>query len=69
MFLGYLIFGLSGALWGIAASQFLNVPVLVFYNNRCGVLALKNELLVLPMILVGVVAAEVLTRLVGLFAW
>lgn len=50
---GFLLFGLPGALWGVVASQFLSLPILIFYNVKYGLFALEKELLVLTMILVG----------------
>ncbi len=65
--LGFQLFGVPGALWGIVASQFLYLLVLVWYAARFRLLAIEKELRVLPMILVGIGAGAMVTFLVR--AW
>jgi O-antigen/teichoic acid export membrane protein len=51
--LGFSLFGLSGALWGIVCSQFLPLPITIFYSARYEIFDLRREVLTLPMVFVG----------------
>jgi O-antigen/teichoic acid export membrane protein len=51
--LGFSLFGLSGALWGNVCSQFLPLPITIFYSARYEIFDLRRELLMLPMVFVG----------------
>lgn len=58
--LGFMLFGLPGALWGIVASQFFGVPIIAIYNMRDGLADLKMELRAVPFLLLGALAGEAL---------
>jgi len=51
--LGFNFHGLSGALWGLVCSQFLSVPMTIWYSVRYGLFDLRRELLLLPIAAVG----------------
>lgn len=51
--LGFYLFGVPGALWGIVLSTFASVPMTLTYMARYHLLDAKKDLLMLPMILVG----------------
>lgn len=51
--IGFLLFGLPGALFGVVLSQMSGLPLFVLYNVRCGLFDLRRELLLLPILLVG----------------
>jgi O-antigen/teichoic acid export membrane protein len=63
--LGFFLYGTAGAIWGVVASLFLYLPILVFYNVRCGVFSLEKELVVLPAAFLGAAAGLSLTYLLG----
>jgi O-antigen/teichoic acid export membrane protein len=57
---GFYFFGLPGALAGIVLSHFLYIPTIVLYQIKNGIFDLRRELLLLPIIAMGVGAAELL---------
>ena len=63
--LGFYFSELHGALWGVVVSQIASVPLLVFYAARFGLLDLRKELIVLPMLLLGASAGKVLVWGIG----
>lgn len=56
--IGFLLFGLPGALWGIVLSMVLVVPFALAIKSKLGLLDIKKELLILPVFLVGFVAGK-----------
>jgi len=50
---GFHFFGLAGALWASVTSQFLCVPITIFYSARYGLFDVRQELLLLPIVFVG----------------
>jgi len=58
---GFLLFGLPGALWGIVVSQLSSLPMFIFYNRRLGVLDLQKELLPFPAVLLGMGIGRLIT--------
>jgi O-antigen/teichoic acid export membrane protein len=65
--LGFHFFGLAGALWGIVASQYVCLPITVFYSARHELFDLRRELLSLPMVLVGAGVGEILAIIISRF--
>lgn len=53
--IGFVAFGLPGALGGIALSQLLSLPVVIAVNRRAGILDVGRELRLVPLVLVGAV--------------
>lgn len=51
--IGFMLYGFKGALWGIVFSSFASVPVSLLFAARLGVLDVRRELLVLPVLLPG----------------
>jgi O-antigen/teichoic acid export membrane protein len=64
---GYHLFGVPGALWGLVASHLLCLPMIIFHCVRHGLFDLRRELLLLPMVVVGMIVGWVLTFFVGQF--
>jgi O-antigen/teichoic acid export membrane protein len=60
---GFHFFGLPGALWASVSSQFLCLPMIIFYNVRHGLFDLRQELLLLPVVLAGMGAGSLLAFL------
>lgn len=56
-------FGLSGALWGIVASQWLSVVAILLWLARLKLLDLKRELALLGILPLGLLAGQALTWL------
>jgi O-antigen/teichoic acid export membrane protein len=65
--LGYHFFGLAGALWGIVASQYVCLPVTIFYSARYRLFDLRRELLSLPMVLAGAGIGKMLAIIISRF--
>ena len=63
--LGFYFFGLPGALWGSVFSQFLGIPITIYYSARHGFFGLREELLPLPMVLVGGATGKLLTVIIA----
>jgi len=63
--IGFHFFGLPGALWGIALSSFSGLPPIIFYMAKYDLLDIKKELLLLPMILVGMIMGKAFNFTVG----
>jgi O-antigen/teichoic acid export membrane protein len=61
-------FGFNGALWIIALNRVFSIVPVFYFKLRHGLLDMKKELIVLPSLLVGGVAGEVFSRLVGLLS-
>jgi O-antigen/teichoic acid export membrane protein len=61
--LGFYFFGLAGAVWGIVLSQFLGLPTIVTYSVKHGIADVKQELLLLPMLAVGLVGGTLLASM------
>jgi O-antigen/teichoic acid export membrane protein len=58
--IGFHLFGLPGALWGIVLSYSSSLPTTFFYKVRYGLFDLRKELVLLPLILVGMIAGKAL---------
>jgi O-antigen/teichoic acid export membrane protein len=61
---GFHFFGLPGALWGLVLSQFLCLPMIILYSARHGLFDLRKELLLLPMVFVGMGVGKVFALVV-----
>jgi O-antigen/teichoic acid export membrane protein len=61
--LGFNLYGLTGALWGIIISQFAGVPMFIRYNLRYGLLDMRREVAPLSAGLAGGVAGMLLSLL------
>lgn len=57
--------GTKYAIWGVALYALPTLVVIFFVNHRLGFLDVKRELVVLPMLGVGVICGELLLMLVG----
>ncbi len=51
--LGFYLFGLAGAIWGVTASYLVNVPVGIFYQIKYRLFDLTQELMIIPAYVVG----------------
>jgi O-antigen/teichoic acid export membrane protein/DNA-binding CsgD family transcriptional regulator len=63
--LGFSVFGLPGFLGGFVISQLSILPAIVTFNRRHGLLDVKREALLLPVIIVGAAAGKLFTLAVG----
>jgi O-antigen/teichoic acid export membrane protein len=63
--LGFHVFGLSGALWGIALSSVACVPAIIFYARKYKLFDIRKELLPLPAVLLGAMVGKAFNALVG----
>lgn len=64
--LGFALFGYQGAIWGIVASYFANLPLIVAASARFGLFDLRRELLVLPALLAGIVLGLMVNHAIAL---
>lgn len=62
--LGFLTFGITGALWGIALSRLSLVPFTMYYQIKFHLFDFGKELLLLPVFIVGLLAGNGLTFLI-----
>ena len=58
--------GVKYAIWGVALHTLPTLVLIVYVNCRIGLFNLKRELVVLPMLLVGVLCGELV---LGLAEW
>ena len=63
--LGFQLFGLPGAVWGVVASQLCNVPAIIYHQIKHGLFDLSRELILPPAFLAGVILAKGLALAVG----
>ncbi|WP_029674709.1 oligosaccharide flippase family protein [Bradyrhizobium japonicum] len=61
--IGFKLFGLPGALVGLAGSSVVCIPVIAFFSIRLGFFNWRRELFPLPAIALGLVAGEFLLML------
>lgn len=64
--IGFILFGIGGALWGFVASSFISLPLIFFYNLKAGLVSVARELIVLPTLLLGLFAGKMLTLIIKL---
>lgn len=64
--IGFQMFGLPGALWGLVVSQFASLPLFLWYNIKIDVLNMRNEILLLPVVLAGMAIGLLVTSSVGI---
>jgi hypothetical protein len=64
--LGFIAFGLVGAIWGIVLSQLPILPAVAFFNNRFGLLDVRRELLLLVLFFVATGVAALCKLAIGL---
>jgi O-antigen/teichoic acid export membrane protein len=65
--LGFHIFGLTGALWGIVFSLFLPLPLIVHQMYEYEFFELRRELLFMPFVALGMLAGKILSLAIGHF--
>ena len=63
--IGFRFFGLPGALWGIVLAYFSPLPSTVSYAVKYGLFDLRKELLLLPVIFVGMAIGKAFSVCVG----
>ena len=63
--LGFLLFGLPGALWGLVASQLLNVPAIIYYQIKYDFFDLSKEIILLPAFVAGMALAKGFNLVIG----
>jgi len=61
---GYYLYGMDGALWGIAVSNLLAIPFALFLKARFDMLDAKKEFLTIPLVLPGAAFGWILVKLV-----
>jgi len=62
---GFHMFGIRGAIWAIVLSSFCSLPIRIFYSVKHGLFDLRRELMLVPVILLGLVIGEGADRLLG----
>jgi O-antigen/teichoic acid export membrane protein len=63
--IGFHFFGLPGALWGIVLSHFSWMPTTFFFKVQYKLFDLRMELLLLPVMLVGMGVGTVFNHFIG----
>jgi O-antigen/teichoic acid export membrane protein len=65
IWLGFHFFGVAGAMWGIVAGQLSSVPAAIFYQYKHSLLEPSVELLLLPIVFIGMLLGEGLNVAIG----
>jgi O-antigen/teichoic acid export membrane protein len=64
--IGFHLFGIAGAIWGVVLSHLFTIPTTLFYAGRCNILDVKKELVpifaVIPGAVIGAGIALILSR-------
>ncbi len=63
--LGFHLFGISGALWGLVSSWFLCLPAIILYRVRLALFDFRRELLVLPVFGFGIVIGKIIAIMIS----
>jgi O-antigen/teichoic acid export membrane protein len=63
--LGFHFFGVGGAVWGIVAGSLSSVPAIIFYQYKHGLLEPLVELLLLPILFMGMLLGQGLNVAIG----
>jgi O-antigen/teichoic acid export membrane protein len=63
--LGFQVFGVAGAIWGIVLAQFLAVPVIAVCAAKEGLLDVRKELLLLLIVPASVLASKAVVLVTG----
>lgn len=63
--IGFHLFGPPGALWGFVLSYFSALPTTIFYQVKYGLLDVRKELLLLPIVVVGMIVGKAFNLAVG----
>jgi O-antigen/teichoic acid export membrane protein len=66
--IGFYLFGLSGALWGIVLSLLFSLPLIVHHMKKYEFFELRRELLLMPLIVFGMIVGKVF-NLVVVHVW
>ncbi len=67
-FIGFRLFGLHGAVWGITLSYFSFLPMTIFFQARHGILDFRRELYALGFVPVGAAVGWLFNAMVAQFA-
>lgn len=63
--LAFLKFGIAGALWALVASSLSSVPVTLYYKHKLKLLNIYDEIITLPIFLIGLVAGYIFNIIAG----
>ncbi len=58
--LGFYFYDFNGALWGYVLSYFSSVPYTLYLNVKHGIFNFKEEIIVLPAIVLGAISASII---------
>jgi O-antigen/teichoic acid export membrane protein len=62
---GFYLFGLSGALWGIVLSVFLSLPLIILLMKKYGLFDIRREMMMAPLFGAGIVIGKVFSLAVA----
>ena len=64
--IGFHLFGIAGAIWGVVLSHLSTIPTTFYYAAKCNILDVRRELVpifaVIPGVVIGVGIVRVLSR-------
>lgn len=63
--LGFALFGVTGAVWGIMLSYWPGVPMIIFHMIKYGVFDFRKELMLLPILALGMLAGKMINVLLA----
>ncbi|WOH53725.1 oligosaccharide flippase family protein [Bradyrhizobium sp. sBnM-33] len=67
--IGFRLFGLQGALWGIVFSHFFYIPIIVYYNMRHHLFDIRIELYLLAIVPIGLFVGKICAFLAAYWIW
>ncbi|MEH2492846.1 oligosaccharide flippase family protein [Bradyrhizobium sp. AZCC 2230] len=62
--IGFRFWEVEGAIWGVVLSYFSSLPLILYYAVPLRLLKLRKELLILPMLPLGMLFGELINRIV-----
>lgn len=64
--ISFLIYGKHGGIMAIALNFTIGLPILFWFNLKNGIMNIKKEIIVLPLLVIGVLAGELLSFAINL---
>ena len=63
--MGFHLYGVPGAVWGIVLSQFSYLPTIVFYSIKQNIFDARKEILLLPIVGIGMIVGRLVAIGIG----
>ena len=66
--IGNYLYGIKGAIWAVALTNFASFPWAIYYKKQHGLLDVKKELMTLPIFFVGLICGYLFNQLATFFS-